>query len=50
MAKSGVLSQRFTASMHATTHSDVPAHLVQGTPFIDEVPRRRLYHPAGGDD
>ena len=24
--------------MHATTHIDAPAHVVQGTPFIDEVP------------
>src|SRR5260370_31179703 len=38
MAKSGVLSQRITTSMHNTTHIDAPAHVVQGTPFIDEVP------------
>ncbi len=38
MAKSGVLSQRITTSMHSTTHIDAPAHVVQGTPFIDEVP------------
>jgi kynurenine formamidase len=38
MAKSGVLSQRITTTMHATTHIDAPAHVVQGTPFIDEVP------------
>src|SRR6201990_3005458 len=37
MAKSGVLSQRITTSMHNTTHIDAPAHVVQGTPFIDEV-------------
>jgi kynurenine formamidase len=24
--------------MHNTTHIDAPAHVVQGTPFIDEVP------------
>jgi kynurenine formamidase len=24
--------------MHVTTHIDAPAHVVQGTPFIDEVP------------
>ena len=23
---------------HNTTHIDAPAHVVQGTPFIDEVP------------
>ena len=33
-----VLSQRITTTMHATTHIDAPAHVVQGTPFIDEVP------------
>src|SRR5436309_15966312 len=37
-AKSGVLSQRITTSMHNTTHIDAPAHVVHGTPFIDEVP------------
>ena len=29
MAKSGVLSQRITTSMHNTTHIDAPAHVVQ---------------------
>src|SRR3569833_2641052 len=38
MAKSGVLSQRITTSMHNTPHIDAPAHVVQGTPFFDEVP------------
>ena len=38
MAKSGVLSQRITTTMHNTTHIDAPAHVVAGTPFIDEVP------------
>src|SRR5260221_3825430 len=37
-AKAGVLSQRITPSMPNTTHIDAPAHVVQGTPFIDEVP------------
>src|SRR5258705_5798147 len=37
-AKFGVLSQRITTSMHNTTHIDAPPHVVQGTPFIDEVP------------
>ena len=36
--KSGVLSQTITTTMHVTTHIDAPAHVVQGTPFIDEVP------------
>jgi kynurenine formamidase len=38
MAKSGVLSQRITTTMHNGTHIDAPAHVVCGTPFIDEVP------------
>src|SRR6266702_3381428 len=28
MAKSGVLSQRITTSMHNTTHIDAPAHVI----------------------
>ena len=36
MAKSGVLSQTLTTTMHVTTHIDAPAHVVQSTPFIDE--------------
>ena len=38
MAKSGVLSQTLTTTMHVTTHIDAPAHVVQSTPLIDEVP------------
>ncbi len=38
MAKSGVLTQRITTVMHSTTHIDAPAHVVEGTPFMDEVP------------
>ena len=38
MARSGVLSQTLTTSMHVTTHFDPPAHVVLGTPLIDEVP------------
>ena len=30
MAKSGVLSQRITTSMHNTTHIDAPAHVDPG--------------------
>jgi len=37
-AKSGVLSQQITTFMHCTTHTDAPAHVIEGTPFIDEVP------------
>ena len=35
MAKSGVLSQQITTFMHCTTHTDAPAHVVEGTRFID---------------
>src|SRR3712207_9176350 len=41
MAKSGVLSQQITTFMHCTTHTDAPAHVVEGTRFIDEVPLDR---------
>ena len=37
-AASLAATQRITTSMHNTTHIDAPAHVVQGTPFIDEVP------------
>ena len=37
-AKSGVLSQQITTFMHCTTHTDAPAHVIAGAPFIDEVP------------
>jgi kynurenine formamidase len=36
MAKSGVLSQQITTFMHCTTHTDAPAHVVEGAPFVDE--------------
>src|ERR1700709_48238 len=38
MAKSGVLSQQINTFMHCTTHTDAPAHVVEGTRFMDEVP------------
>jgi kynurenine formamidase len=37
-AKSGVLSQQITTFMHCTTHTDAPAHVIEGAPYIDEVP------------
>jgi kynurenine formamidase len=37
-AKSGVLTQQLTTYMHVTTHSDAPAHVIEGTRYIDEVP------------
>src|SRR6202521_1981253 len=38
MSKSRVLTQRITTVMHSGTHIDAPAHVVEGTPFMDEVP------------
>jgi len=38
MARGGVLTQRITTVMHSGTHIDAPAHVVPGTPFMDEVP------------
>lgn len=38
MARSDVLTQRITTSMHSGTHMDAPSHVVEGTPFMDEVP------------
>lgn len=38
MARSGVLTQRITTVMHSGTHIGAPAHVVQGTAFMDEVP------------
>lgn len=37
-AKSGVLSQQITTFMHCTTHTDAPAHVIEGTAYTDEVP------------
>ena len=39
-AKSGVLSQQATPFMHSKTHTDAPAHVIEGTEFI-EVPLER---------
>ena len=38
MAKSGVLTARISTSMHTGTHMDAPAHVVENTAFMDEVP------------
>src|SRR6266536_3013310 len=42
-AKSGVLSQRISTVMHCTTHLDAPAHVVEGTPYTDEVPLEQFF-------
>jgi kynurenine formamidase len=45
-AKSGVLSQKVTTVMHCTTHTDAPAHVVEGTAYTDEVPLESYYGTA----
>src|SRR5947207_4455152 len=45
-AKSGVLSQQITTFMHSTTHTDAPAHVIEGTAFMDEVPLERYFGTA----
>ena len=45
-AKSGVLSQQITTFMHCTTHTDAPAHVIEGAPFMDEVPLDRFFGTA----
>jgi kynurenine formamidase len=42
-AKSGVLSQVITTTMHCTTHADSPAHVIEGTEFTDEIPLEKYY-------
>lgn len=42
-AKSGVLSQRVSTVMHCTTHLDAPAHVVEGTPYTDEIPLEQFF-------
>ena len=45
-AKSGVLSQQITTFMHSTTHTDAPAHVIEGTEYMDEVPLERFFGTA----
>ncbi len=42
-AKSGVLSQVITTTMHCTTHADSPAHVIEGREFTDEIPLEKYY-------
>ncbi len=42
-AKSGVLTQRIITTMHSTTHIDAPAHVIENTPFIDEIPLEKFF-------
>src|SRR5260370_8696893 len=32
--------------MHSTTHTDAPAHVIEGTPFMDEVPLESFFGTA----
>ena len=41
MARSRVLTQKITTVMHSGTHIDAPAHVVEGTPFLHEIPSPR---------
>lgn len=42
-AKSGVLSQQITTFMHCSTHTDAPAHVIEGTPYLDQIPLESFY-------
>lgn len=46
MAKSGVLSQYITTTMHCTTHSDSPAHVFEGGRYTHELPLSNYYGDA----
>ena len=43
MSKSRVLTQRITTVMHSGTHLDVPAHVVEGTPYLHEIPLQQFF-------
>ena len=45
-AKSGVLSQIITTTMHCTTHADSPAHVFEGGYFTHEIPLNSYYGDA----
>src|SRR5674476_182093 len=45
-AKSGVLSQKVTTVMHCTTHTDAPAHVIEGAEYTDQVPLYKYFGPA----
>jgi len=42
-AKSSVLSQVITTTMHCTTHADSPAHVIEGLEYTDEIPLEKYY-------
>lgn len=43
-AKSGVLSQQTT--MRTSTYTDAPAHMIEGTSYMDGVPLERFFSNA----
>ncbi len=43
MSKGRVLTQKITTVMHSGTHIDAPAHVVEGTPFLEEIPLRNFF-------
>lgn len=43
MAKSRVLTQQITTTMHSGTHMDAPAHVVNNTPFLHEIPVENFF-------
>lgn len=45
-AKSRVLSQQITTFMHSTTHTDAPAHVIEGAPYLHEIPLERFFGTA----
>jgi len=42
-AKSGVLTQMLTTTMHCATHADSPAHVIEGTKYTHEIPLDSYY-------
>lgn len=45
-AKSGVLTQKITTTMHCTTHADSPAHVIEGAAYTHEIPLEKYYGTA----
>jgi kynurenine formamidase len=45
-AKSGVLTQKITTTMHCTTHADSPAHVIEGGAYTHEIPLEKYYGTA----
>ncbi|MFC6940596.1 cyclase family protein [Salinirubellus sp. GCM10025818] len=44
--RDGHLSHEFTATTHSGTHIDAPAHYIDGTATVDELPLETLVGPA----